>query len=94
MVAEKGQATEAWAETKSRFGQSKSRSGLLWVAAALCKAEAAFCEPLRLIEKPKRPFLPAAAHYKAEADWQKAASAITLVKWTIEITLLQHSFLL
>ena len=29
MVAEKGQAAAAWAEAKSRFGQSKSRSGLL-----------------------------------------------------------------
>ena len=50
----------------------------LKAASANQKAEAAFCEPLRLIEKPKRPFLPAAAHYKAEAAWQKAASALPL----------------
>ena len=43
----------------------------LKAASANQKAEAAFCEPLRLIEKPKRPFLPASARYKAEAAWKK-----------------------
>ena len=42
MVAKKGQAAVAWAEAKSHFSQSKSRSSLLFAAAVHYEAEAAW----------------------------------------------------